>query len=94
MKKISSLTVIFLFAFMLYVMWRENSQEGMMNNKPSPVVVDESNPDYIFNKLTDPNDDLYDPNFSLLTREEIIADMQYFNNATNILYNMQNPKLP
>jgi hypothetical protein len=82
--------VLLLFLFLLYV---SANREGLTNYMPIVkdkkvygVNVIKGSPEHIYNKLMDETGPLFDPRFKSYTRADILLDMQYFNNASYIIF--------
>jgi len=82
--------VLLLFLFLLYV---SANREGLTNYMPIVkdkkvygVNVIKGSPDHIYNKLMDEKGQLFEPRYKSYTRADILLDMQYFNNASYILF--------
>ncbi len=81
--------------FLLFVYISIQQKEGLMNQY-SPINVthkknddNSDDPTYIWKKLTDTNSDLYDEKYTKMNEEDVLLDMKYFNNATNIIFAYQ-----
>jgi hypothetical protein len=85
--------LVLLFLLIVYISIQK--KEGLMNQYSPINVVHKKNddgtedPTYIWKKLTDPNSDLYNEKYPNMNEEDVILDMKYFNNATNILFAYQ-----
>lgn len=85
--------VLLLFLFLLYV---SAQREGLRNYQPLSkddkvygVNVIKGNPNHIYDKLTNQNDPLYDIKYKRdYTRSDILLDMQYFNNASYLIFQL------
>jgi hypothetical protein len=84
--------VFLLFLFLLYV---SAHKEGLRNYLPVVengtiygVNVLKDNPNHIYTKLMDPKDPLYDEKYKQYPRQDIVLDMQYFNNASYIMFKL------
>ncbi len=85
--------LVLLFLLIVYISIQQ--KEGLMNQY-SPINVthkknDDGNndPTYIWNKLNDPDSDIYDEKYAKMDEEDVLLDMKYFNNATSILFAYQ-----
>ena len=81
--------VLLLLLFLIYV---SAQREGLRNYNPITrkgkiygVNIIKNHPNHIYNRLTTPNDPLYQERFTKLLKSDIILDMQYFNNASYLL---------
>ncbi len=84
--------VLLLFLFLLYV---SANREGLTNYNPIVkgttiygVNVIKGSPDHIYNKIMDEKGDLFDERYKSYTRSDILLDMQYFNNASYIMFQL------
>lgn len=82
--------VLLLILFLVYV---SVQQEGLrnytpltMNNKVYGVNTIKNDPSNIYTLLTTPGKPLYDEKYTKMTRSDIILDMQYFNNASYLIF--------
>jgi hypothetical protein len=86
--------VLLLFLFLLFVsVQREGLKDYMPITKDDKVYgvnVIKGNPDHIYEKLMDETDDLYDPKFKNYPKSDILLDMQYFNNASSLIFQLNN----
>jgi hypothetical protein len=83
---------LLLLLFLLYVSIEREGLRNYMpieaNNKVYGVNVIKNNPDHIYNKLRDPTNPLYDQKFNNYAKSDIILDMQYFNNASYLMFQL------
>lgn len=84
--------VLLLFLFLVYV---SADREGLRNympitkdNKVYGVNVIKGSPEHIYNVLMDNKGPLFQERFRNYTRSDILLDMQYFNNASYILFQL------
>ena len=86
--------VLLLLLFLVYVYVSMNTKEGLrdfepmnIDNKVYGVNVIKDHKENIYNVLTNPKHPLklYEDRFERYNRSDIIIDMQYFNNASNIM---------
>jgi len=84
--------VLLLFVFLLYV---SVQKEGLRNYLPIfekdqvyGVNVSRGDPNNIYNKLTNPKDPLYQEKFKGFSKQDVFLDMQYFNNASYLMYKL------
>jgi len=86
--------VLLLLLFLVYVYVSMNRKEGLKDFEPLNidrtvfgVNVIKDHPENIYKVLTNPKHSLklYQPRFDRYNRSDVIIDMQYFNNASNIL---------
>ena len=84
--------VLLLIVFLVYV---SAQQEGLRNY--NPISVDQkvygvntikNDPNNIYTLLTDPNNPLYEEKYTKMARSDIILDMQYFNNASYLIFQL------
>jgi len=91
--------VLLLFLFLVYVSYREHtredSREGLKDYMPIikggrvyGVNVIEGSPEHIYKKLTNPKDPLYHEKYAKYVMSDIIMDMEYFNNASSLLFQL------
>jgi hypothetical protein len=80
--KIVTLLILFLF-----IVFLSRNKEGLMNQY-APISIRKSESDYIYRKMVTSGDPLYDVKFTLMKEADVVSDMSYFNNATNILYKL------
>ena len=85
--------VLLLFLFLLYV---SIQREGLTNYMPIitkdavyGVNVIKGSPDHIYNKIMDETGPLFEEKFKSYTKADILLDMQYFNNASYLLFQMK-----
>lgn len=78
-----------LFVFLLVV---SAQREGLRNYLPITkggkvygVNVIKDSPGHIYNKITDEQDQLYHAKYKEYTKSDILLDMQYFNNASYLI---------
>lgn len=84
--------VLLLFLFLLYV---SVQREGLRNYLPIRengevfgVNVIRGDADNIYNKLINPKDPLYDVKYTKYAKQDILLDMQYFNNASFLMFKL------
>jgi len=84
--------VLLLLLFLLYV---SVQREGLRNYTPITedntvygVNVIKGNPQNIYTRLTTPADPLYDVKYTKMLRSDIMLDMQYFNNASYLIFKL------
>jgi hypothetical protein len=85
--------VLLFFVFLLYVSFQ---REGLRNYLPISkgdkvygVNVIKGSPEHIYNKLTDEKDPLYEGGkYKAYPRSDILLDMQYFNNASYLIFQL------
>jgi len=86
--------VLLLFLFLLIVsVQREGLKDYMPITKDDKVYgvnIIKGNPDHIYEKLMDEKDELYDPKFKNYPRSDVLLDMQYFNNASSLIFQLNN----
>lgn len=84
---------VLLFLFLLYAGSERMFVEGLKNY--NPLVKDgkvygintiKNDPNHIYTRLTTPGDALYNEKYKNYVKSDIILDMQYFNNASAILF--------
>jgi hypothetical protein len=88
---ITIFTLVILFLFIVYLSIRQ--KEGLMNQYNPINVSNESNANYIWSKLTNPSDELYEDKYTKMNKDDVLLDMKYFNNATNILFAYQSKNI-
>jgi len=81
-----------LFFFLLVV---SAQREGLRNYQPIKkgdkvygVNVIKGSPDHIYNKLTNEKDPLYHEKYKTYPPGDILLDMQYFNNASYLIFQL------
>ncbi len=87
------ITIIFLvLLFLLYVyismnfMKKNQGKEGLMNQY-SPINVNTDLSSNIYdNVLTNRTSSLFDQKYIEMNKEDVLLDMKYFNNASNIIF--------
>ncbi len=87
------ITIIFLvLLFLLYVyismnyMKKNEVKEGLMNQY-SPINVNTDLSSNIYdNVLTNRTSPLFDQKYLEMKKEDVLLDMKYFNNASNIIF--------
>jgi len=86
--------VLLLFVFLLYV---SVEREGLRNylpiikeDKVFGVNVIKGSPEHIYNKIMDEKGPLFEERYRNYTRSDILLDMQYFNNASYIIFQLNN----
>jgi hypothetical protein len=77
--------IVGLLLLFILIVFLTKKKEGLMNQY-SPITIKKSDADYIYRKMVTPDDILYNVNFTTMNESEIVSDMAYFNNASNILY--------
>ena len=84
--------VLLLLLFLLYVSV-QNGKEGLRNYAPLNlegrvygVNVIRNHPENIHTKLTTEGSPLYNANFKKMVKSDVILDMQYFNNASYLIF--------
>ena len=84
--------VMLLFLFLVVV---SAQREGLRNYLPIVkggkvygVNVIKGSPEHIYNKITDEQDPLYHEKYKGYTRSDILTDMQYFNNASYLIFQL------
>jgi hypothetical protein len=89
--------LVLLFILIVYISIQQ--KEGLMNQY-SPINVtrkknddNSDDPTYIWKKLTDTSSDLYDEKYTNMNEDDVLLDMKYFNNATNILFAYQSKNI-
>jgi hypothetical protein len=84
--------VLLLFLFLLYVSVQREGLRNYLpiyeNNRIYGVNVNYGDPNNIYNKLKNPNDPLYDKKFETFSKQDVFLDMQYFNNASYLLFKL------
>jgi len=84
--------VLLLLLFLVYV---STQREGLRNYNPLTqdgkvygvnVIKDDAN--NIHKLLTTPGNDLYDEKYTKMSKSDILLDMQYFNNASSIIFQL------
>lgn len=88
---------LLLFLFLVYV-YASVQQEGLRNYNPITVVdasnnktvygvnVIKNDPENIVTLLTTPGNPLYDEKYTNMMTSDILLDMQYFNNASYLMF--------
>lgn len=76
--------VIFLVLFILLV-YLIRSKEGL-TNQYYPIPIDATNDLNIYTQMTDPANNLYDNKYTFMNKSDVLLDIAYFNNATDIIY--------
>jgi hypothetical protein len=76
--------LVLLFLFIVYL--TITKKEGLTNQYKPINVTDETATDFIYKKLTQPTESLYEPKYLKMDRNDILLDMKYFNNASNIIF--------
>jgi hypothetical protein len=81
--------LVLLFLLIVYFQRQKEEKEGLMNQyDPIDVSTDGSSNIYE-DKLTNPSDSLYEPKYTEMDKNDVLLDMKYFNNATNIIFAYQ-----
>jgi hypothetical protein len=90
---------------LLFLVYASVHQEGLrnytpittntiVNNKPVTNVygvnVIKNHPANIYTRLTTPGDSLYDEKYKKMKPYDILIDMQYFNNASYLIFKLNN----
>jgi hypothetical protein len=88
MIKIALLLLLFLLCVSIEREGLRNYMPIEANNKVYGVNVIKTSPDHIYNKLRDPTNPLYDEKFKAYPKSDIILDMQYFNNASYLMFQL------
>jgi hypothetical protein len=78
--------VILLLLFILIVIISRKKEGLIVTN--TPINIRKNDEDYIYNAMTQPSGIYYDTNFIGLKESDVVSDMAYFNNASNILYSL------
>ena len=88
---------LLLFLFLVYV-YASVQQEGLRNYNPITVVdasnnktvygvnVIKNDPENIVTLLTTPGNPLYDEKYTNMVVSDILLDIQYFNNASYLMF--------
>lgn len=89
---------LLLFLFLVYV-YASVQQEGLRNYNPITVVdsttnlkkiygvnVIKNDPNNVITLLTTPGNPLYDEKYTNMMTSDILLDMQYFNNASYLMF--------
>ena len=86
--------LLLLLLFLVYV-YISSQKEGLRNYMPISrdgevygVNIIPNNPQHIYTRLTNPTDPLYQERFTKYLRSDVILDMQYFNNASNLIHKL------
>ena len=81
--------VVLLFLFLLYA----SQREGLRNANSITVNDGEYgvNPESMYKKLTIPENGntLYEEKYKKYVKSDVLLDMQYFNNASQILFELE-----
>ena len=93
---------LLLLVFLVYV-YASVQKEGLRDYNPITVVdpttklktvygvnVVQGSPENIYTLLTTPGNDLYDEKYTQMQSSDIILDMQYFNNASFLMFQITN----
>ena len=86
---ISIILVLIVFLFYVYIV---RLKEGL-KNQYDPVSVNNDSLDPLFSRLSTLNDPFYDPKYANYLYEDIKTDLQYFNNTSAILWQL-NQSIP
>ena len=76
--------VIFLILFVLLV-YLIRRKEGL-TNQYYPIPIDTMNQLNIYTQMTDPANTLYDKKYTSMDESDVLLDIAYFNNATDLIY--------
>lgn len=84
--------VLLLFVFLLYVSVQKEGLRNYLpiyeNNRIYGVNVNQGDPNNIYRRITNPKDELYDKKFQNFTKQDVFLDMQYFNNASYLMFKL------
>lgn len=86
--------ILVLIVFLIYI-YIIRLREGL-NNQYDPISVKNDKLDEVFKRISTIDDKFYDPKYSEYLYEDIKLDMQYFNNTSALLWQLQQgiPKRP
>ncbi len=83
---------------MLFIGYVSMHREGLRNYNPITegtnvygVNVIKDDPNNIYTLLTTPGTDLYDEKYTMMSKSDILLDMQYFNNASYLIFQLTAP---
>ena len=94
MIKIVLLLLLFLFYVSVQKEGLRNYNPIIRNNVVYGVDTNKNSPDNIYNLLTTPDKKtpsgkiLYDTKYTTMAKSDIILDMQYFNNASYLIFKL------
>jgi hypothetical protein len=77
--------ILLVLLFLLIAYISHKSREGLMNQY-TPINVTDENLNIYTDVLTNPSNSLFDQKYVEMNKEDVLLDMKYFNNATNILF--------
>ncbi len=78
--------ILLVLLFLLFVYISIKNREGLMNQY-TPINVDsESRLNIYDDVLKNPSSPLFDQKFVEMNKDDVLLDMKYFNNATNIIF--------
>jgi len=84
---ITIILVLIIFLFYVYII---RLKEGL-KNQYDPISVNNDKLDPLFIRLATIDDAFYDPKYSEFLYQDIKLDMQYFNNTSAILWQLNQP---